>query len=220
MNANLNSEPIAHTAVRIGVLDRAGNRAQSFKEAAELRVSAPVFVAPVDEALMDHVSGRAILRQGVIPLPTGGVMFVIRIQLNDTQFVWLADPTDQEVWRALDAFRKTKQAGFELRSPEQVCFVPYETQDTTAILERFRSEIGRKDRMFIEAATALISYGDPAVTFESMRPNVKVNHHRVCILMTERVKATLAERGGITIFGPTAEAVVSNGLVPGTATVQ
>ena len=153
-------------------------------------------------------------------MPTGGAMFVIRIQLNDTQFVWLADPTDPEVWRALDGFRKTKQAGFEFRSPEQVCFTPYETQDTSAILERFRSEIGRKDRMFIEAATALIAYGDPAVTFESMRPNVKVNHHRVCILGTERVKAALVERGGISVFGPKAEAVVRNGLVPGTATVQ
>jgi hypothetical protein len=202
MNQNLNSEPIPHTAVRIGILDRAGNRAQSFKEAAELRASAPVFVAPVDEALMDHMSGRAILRQGAIPLPTGGVMFVIRVQLNDTQFVWLADATDQEVWRALDAFRKMKQAGFEFRSPEQVCFVPYETQDTSDILERFRNEIGRKDRMFIETATALIAYGDPAVTFQSMRPDVKVNHHRVCILGTERVKDALVERGGVTVFAP------------------
>ena len=220
MNQDLNSELITHTAFRIGALDRAGNCAQSFKEAAELRASAPVFVAPVDEALMDHMSGRAILRMGVIPLPTGGVMFVIRVQLNDTQFVWLADPTDQEVWRALDAFRKTKQAGFEFRTGEQVCFVPYETNDTTAILERFRNEVGRKDRLFVEAATALIAYGDPANTFENMRPNVKVNHHRVCILGTERVKATLAERGGMTVFGPAAAAVVSNGLVPGTATVQ
>lgn len=220
MNENLNSELISHTAFRIGVLDRAANCARSFKEAAELRASAPVFVAPVDEALMDHMNGRAILRLSVIPLPTGGVMFAVRVQLNDTQFVWLADPTDQEVWRALDAFRKTKQAGFEFRSPEQVCFTPYETQDTSAILERFRSEIGRKDRMFIEAATALIAYGDPTVTFESMRPNVKVNHHRVCILGTERVKAALAERGGITVFGPKAEAVVTNGQAPGTATAQ
>lgn len=64
MNQNLNSEVLPHTAVRIGALDLAGNRAQSFKEAAELRASAPVFVAPVDEALMDHMNGRAILRQG------------------------------------------------------------------------------------------------------------------------------------------------------------
>lgn len=179
----------------VGTLERAASYASSFREAAAFRASAPVFVAQIDEAMADRMTGRAILRMGAIPLPTGGVMMYIRMQQNDTQFVWLADATDQEVWRALDALRKTGQAGFAFRSDESVYFLPFETQDTHTALDRFRSEIGRKDRMFIEAATALMTHGDPSVTFTSVAPHVAVNHHRVCILATARVKTALAEQG-------------------------
>jgi hypothetical protein len=189
------SDTVANRAVAIGAIDRAGNYAQYFKEAAALRASAPVFVAPIDDALMNHMSGRAILRMGVIPLPTGGVMLFVRMQRNDTQFIWLADATDQETWRALDAFRKVRQAGFGFRSAEQVCFTPYETDDTSAVLEQFRSEVGRKDRLFIEAAIGLMTHGNIQETFETMRPGVRVEHYRICILGTARVKAAFAERG-------------------------
>jgi hypothetical protein len=207
------SDTISHEVVAIGAIDRAGNYARYFTAAAALRASAPVFVAPIDDTLMNHISGRAILRMGVIPLPTGGVMFFIRMQSNDTQFVWLADATDQETWRALDAFRKTRQAGFGFRSGEQLRFTPYETDDTSAILERFRSEIGRKDRLFIEAATGLIACGNIPETFDTMRRGVKVNHYRVCILGTARLKAALAERGGMDVPLPAAEGLMKDSVV-------
>ncbi|MEX3969718.1 hypothetical protein [Paraburkholderia caribensis] len=187
------------TAVRlpfhVGNLERAGDYADVAKEAAAFRASAPVFVAPIDEATARRMTGRAILRMGAIPLPTGGVMMYIRMQQNDTQYVWLADATDQDVWRAIDALQKTGQAGFAFRSEEALFFLPYETQDTHTILDRFRSEIGRKDRMFVEAATSLIAYGNPVATFTSMILGVTVNEHRLCILATKRVKAALAAHG-------------------------
>jgi hypothetical protein len=215
------SDTVSHEAVAIGAIDRAGNYARYFKEAAALRASAPVFVAPIDDELMNHMSGRAILRMGVIPLPTGGVMLFIRMQSNDMQFVWLADATDQETWRALDAFRKTRQAGFGFRSSEQVCFTPYETNDTSAILERFRSEVGRKDRLFIEAATALIAHGNIPETFDSMHPGVPVNHYRVFILGTARLKAALAERGILDIPIAAAGGLLNDGVVvPAPSTLQ
>lgn len=187
---------VSHTMLQFGAVERAGNYARIFKEAAELHASAPIFVMPIDEALADHVRGRVTLRIGAAPLPAGGIMVIVRMQRRDAQFIWLADATDQEVWRAIDAFRETGQAGFGLRSTEYVWFVPYETKNRSSILERFRSEVDRTDRKFLEAATAVIVHGDPAQTFETMRPGIKVGHHRVCILGTTRVKAALAERGG------------------------
>lgn len=212
---------VPHAALPIGALDRAGNYAPLFKEAAALRASAPIFVAPIDESLADHMTGRAILRLGAIELPTGGVMLFFRMQRNDTQFIWLADATDQDVWRALDAFRKTGQAGFGFRSGEHVSFVPYETRDNHSVLEQFRSEMGRKDRHFLEAATAIIAYGDPAKTFETMRPGIKVQHYRVCILGTARVKAMLAEWGGFDVPVAAGEALLQpNGVSAAPATMQ
>lgn len=183
----------------VGNLERASDYARVSREAAAFRASAPVFVAQIDEAMANRMTGRAVLRTGAIPLPTGGAMMYIRMQQNDTQFVWLADATDQEVWRALDALQKTGQAGFAFRSDESLFFLPYETQDTHTILDRFRSEIGRKDRMFVEAATSLIAYGNPSATFASMIPGVTVNEHRLCILATARVKAALAEQGVLVV---------------------
>ncbi|MGF6770647.1 hypothetical protein P3T18_003126 [Paraburkholderia sp. GAS199] len=200
MNHSFESKSdVAHAALPIGALDRAANYAGYCREAAELRASAPVFVAPIDDTLGDHMTGRAILRIGAIPLPTGGVIFFLRVQFSDTQFIWLADATDQDVWRALDAYQKTMQCGFAFRSGEHTWFVPYETQDRTNILERFRSEIGRKDRAFVEASMGLIAYGDPAETFGTMRPGIDVNHYRLCILGTTRVRAKLAEMGALDV---------------------
>ncbi|CAG9263225.1 hypothetical protein [Paraburkholderia caribensis] len=192
---------ISHLALPLGALDQAGNFARFAREAGELRASAPVFVAPIDDALAEHmVGGRAILRMGAIPLPTGGVMITIRLQKKDTQFVWVADATDEEVWHALDAFRKTTQAGFGFVSGENVWFLPYETQDDSSILDRFRSEVGRNDRMFIDAAVWLATEDKslPQI-FESMRADIKVKHRRVCILGTTQVKAALAVLGGVTL---------------------
>jgi len=187
------------TAVRlpfhIGKLERAADYASVSREAAAFRTSAPVFAAQIDEAMAKRMTGRAILRMGAIPLPAGGVMMYFRMQQNDTQFVWLADATDKEVWRALDALQKTGQAGFAFRSDGSLFFLPYETQDKHTVLDRFRSEIGRKDRMFVEAATSLITYGNPSATFTSMISGVAVHEHRLCILATAPVKAALAEQG-------------------------
>jgi hypothetical protein len=184
-------------SLNLGSIDNAGNFGQQFPEAAELQPSAPVFVTPIDDGLAERVTGRAILRMGIIPLPTGGAILSIRVQRSTTQFVWLADPTDREVWQALDTYEKIKQTGFGFRSEKYVYFTPYETQDNIGVLDVYKSEIGRRDRMFCEAATALIAHGDLKKIFPSMREGIKVKDCRVCILGTAQVKADFFARGGV-----------------------
>ncbi|EEF25025.1 conserved hypothetical protein, partial [Ricinus communis] len=67
-----------NVSLNLGSIDNAGSFGQQFPEAAELQPSAPVFVAPIDDGLAERVTGRAILRMGIIPLPTGGAILSIR----------------------------------------------------------------------------------------------------------------------------------------------
>ncbi|WP_343654379.1 hypothetical protein [Paraburkholderia caribensis] len=172
--------------IHFGRLARAGEMARVVEGAAALRASAPVFVMTVDPAkLAPHVTGDAGIAFGAFESDTC-VIVTVTVQLGGALFKWLADPTDSEVWKAIDNMRHTEQIAFSLESDSDSWLQPFVVRSKLGI-DKYRRELGVKGKSFLPEALAritsgLIHEGDPSII--AGRP---VNYSQVAILATRGV---------------------------------
>ncbi|EKS70391.1 hypothetical protein [Caballeronia sp. PC1] len=68
-------------------------------------------------------------------------IMTIRFQLGGVQFYWLADMSDGEVWRAIDAWRKRKQVALVVGHVDQRAFLVAHYNPERSSLDRFKGDI-------------------------------------------------------------------------------
>jgi hypothetical protein len=129
-------------------------------DARKLRSAAPAFVTTVDPSQFAiHRSGAGSFRMGAMEFDDC-VIVTARLQMGGMQFIWLADASDVEVWRAIDSMQRTKQAAFVfvMEGHEgEMLFVPRQLQTPSSGLDRHRREMGRPQGKFLAKVCELIS---------------------------------------------------------------
>ncbi|TXC79113.1 hypothetical protein [Paraburkholderia azotifigens] len=172
--------------LQFGRLARAGEMVEIAEGAAALRASAPVFVMTVDPAkLAPHLAGDAGIAFGAFE-SDACIIVTVTVQLGGALFKWLADPTDSEVWKAIDNMRRTEQIAFSLESDSDSWLQPFGVRSRLGI-DKYRKELGMKGKPFLQEAMARIAggtihEGDPSILVSS-----PVTYSQVAILATRGV---------------------------------
>jgi hypothetical protein len=167
-------------------------------DARKLRSAAPVFVATVDSSqFATHRSGRGSFRMGAMEFDDC-VIITARLQMGGLQFIWLADASDVEVWRAIDNMQRTRQSAFVFVTDGddgEMFFVPWQLQTPSSGLDRYRRETERSQGKFLMKARELINSKAVEECAQSVIPGVSLECTRVNLLLTTRLKNALAANG-------------------------
>jgi hypothetical protein len=122
------------------------------------------------------------------------VPLTMRLQVGTLQIYWLADASDPEVWKTIDAWKKGGVAGFALVQERNAAFFPWEIAGPQNDVEQFRGECGKEKAWeFMQAAVRLIESSIVQRTATTDIPGVRLGHVLVNILMTNRL-AEVAKR--------------------------
>jgi hypothetical protein len=128
----------------IASIATAKNFAPYGKSAAKLRPSTPVLTASCELDLLKKYArhdragcfGFGCIHVDDCPLLT------MRLQIGALQLYWLADPSDPEVWKTIDLWKKVGQAGFALAQGSNVAFFSWDMRSpqTGMTVEQFRGD--------------------------------------------------------------------------------
>ncbi|MFM0348984.1 hypothetical protein [Paraburkholderia sp. RL17-347-BIC-D] len=198
-NDTLNSSSSAGNAfLPAGELKAARDFMPHLDDARSLRSAAPVFVTTVDLSQFEaHRSGAGSFRMGAMEFDDC-VIVTARLQMGGMQFIWLADASDNDVWRAIDNMQRTKQAAFVFvpdGNPSDMSFIPWPLAGASSALDRYRRELGHKNGNFLAKARELINSKAVEEGAQSVIPGVSLKVTRVNLLLTKRLKNALASHG-------------------------
>jgi hypothetical protein len=216
-NDTLNSSSSADKAfLPAGELKAARDFMPHLDDARDLRSAAPVFVTTVDSSQFEtHRSGAGSFRMGAMEFDDC-VIVTARLQMGGMQFIWLADASDDDVWRAIDSMQRTKQAAFVFvpdGDPSDMFFIPWQLPGASGALDRYRRETGRKHGNFLSKARELINSKAVEEGAESVIPGVSLQATRVSLLLTRRLKNALATNGvSALMVQPTSDSGVSQDI--------
>jgi hypothetical protein len=172
--------------IQFGQLKRAGDMAGGTEEAAALRTSTPVFVMSIDEEkFLRHVDGTAAIEIAAIE-SNACVIITMKVQFGGALYTWLADPTDSEVWRAMDNMDKTGQLAFAFEGDADTWLQGFAVRHKRGI-DRYRREAGRKGVPFLAEAMGRIASGAIYDDLDSIIADQQVTYSPVNILATRGV---------------------------------
>ncbi|ALL67863.1 hypothetical protein K788_0001020 [Paraburkholderia caribensis MBA4] len=174
--------------------------AEAFEDAAQMNAASPVFTTAVDPerfkatAVGDHGSKLRIAT--VEGLACHVLAFCL--QIGRAQFIWLTDPTDPELWMAIDAAKSSGQLGFAFLSPQEPWFLATGVPPDGLAFERLRAEEGQGSEAFAYSAMLMMHAGEIEERFADMLPGVELNYRRTCVLLTGEVtKAMMSIPGAV-----------------------
>jgi hypothetical protein len=198
-NATLNSSKSAgKTFLPAGELRAVRDFTRHLDDARKLRSAAPVFVTTADSSqFATHRSGRGSFRMGAMEFDDC-VIVTARLQMGGVQFIWLADASDVEVWRAIDNMQRTRQAAFVFvmdGNGDDILFLPWQLQTPSSGLDRYRREMERSQGTFLTKARELINSKAVEEGAQSVIPGVSLECTRVNLLLTTKLKNALAANG-------------------------
>jgi hypothetical protein len=199
-----------------GAVATAKDLAPYARSAAKLRPATPVLTAMVDlDMLMKHMTKDCAGCFGLGRFKVDDcVLLTMRLQVGTLQIYWLADASDPEVWKTIDAWKKGGMAGFALVQERNAAFFPWEIKGPQNGVEQFRGECGKgKAWEFMQASVKLIESGIVERTATTDIPGVRLEHVLVNILMTDRLakvvkKQSLEQLAHLPEFSRPADATV------------
>ncbi|MFL9908935.1 hypothetical protein [Paraburkholderia sp. RL17-337-BIB-A] len=178
--------------IQFGRLERAGEMAARMNGASALRSDTPVFVTSVDDAkFLRHVDGGASMAIGAIEADAC-VIITVQVQTGGALYTWLADPTDSEVWHAMDRMDQTGHVAFAFEGDADTWLQGFGVRHKRGI-HKYRREMGRKGVLFLQEAMYRIASGTISESLNSLIADLTVTYSPVSILATRDV-VTAAER--------------------------
>jgi hypothetical protein len=154
--------------------------------ASVLRSSTPVFVMSVDdEKFLQHVDGWASIAIGAIE-SDACVIITVKVQIGGALYTWLADPTDSELWRAMDNMDKTGHVAFAFEGDADMWLQGFGVRRKRGI-DKYRRELGRKGVPFLQEAMERIFSGAIYESLDSIIADQQVTYSPVSILATRGV---------------------------------
>jgi hypothetical protein len=169
------------------------------KSAAKLRPSTPVLTSSCELDLLKKYArhdGAGCFGFGCIHVDDCPLL-TMRLQIGALQIYWLADPSDPELWKTIDLWKKVGQAGFALAQGSNVAFFSWDMRSpqTGMTVEQFRGECGRNRAWeFMQCAASLAGSGRIQLNATTDIPGVRLEHVLVNILMTERLERVAKAR--------------------------
>jgi hypothetical protein len=165
---------------------------------------------------MRHQGGRGSFGFGHIPFRTtdGNKRHVMtmRLQTEATQCYWLADTADEEIWKAIDAWKKQKLVPFVLRCGNKMMYTTTSYHPQGWADDKFRTEVCPEPSLqYWEIATSLASSGLVSAQATSDIRGVSLKNVVVSVLVTKRLRR-FANEGDADIAlrsKPPADAVAS-----------
>jgi hypothetical protein len=178
-----------------GAIGTAKDFAPFARSAKKMRPATPVLTANVDlDLLMNHATMDGKGNFGLGAIQAGDcVVLTMRLQVGTLQIYWLADASDSEVWKTIDAWKKGREAGFALMQGKKAAFFPWEIAGPQSqnSIEQFRSECGKdKAWEFTQTVLKLVDSGVVHYRATTDIPGVPLEHVLVNILMTDRLAET------------------------------
>lgn len=115
-------------------------------------------------------------------------IMTIRFQLGGVQVYWLADMSDGDVWRAIDAWRKRKQVPLSIGHSTEMVFTILDYAVERMVLDKFRGEIRPEATPdFPEIAATLASSGIIEAQATTDIPGVELELVVVNVLVSPRL---------------------------------
>ncbi|KVM68023.1 hypothetical protein WJ61_01590 [Burkholderia ubonensis] len=129
----------------------------------------------------------------------GTPIMTIRLQLGSTQFYWLADMTDPEVWRAYDKWKYARRVPIALESDDcnqlQSRFCVLDVSGEWSSMEEFRIYAGKPLSEDVWKAMVTLSVsGLIQLGAKTDIPGVQLEHVFVNVLLTKRLEPFLERR--------------------------
>lgn len=116
-------------------------------------------------------------------------IMTIRLQLGGVQLYWLADMSDAEVWRAVDAWRKRKQLPISVGHSKQMLYMVPDYAVGRMVLDSFRGEIrAEASPEFLDVVCGLASSGIVEAQATTDIPGVELQRVLVNVLMSPRLR--------------------------------
>jgi hypothetical protein len=196
---NLFSEDSIFGVCSTGAIATAKDFAPYARSAAKLRPSTPVLTANFELDLLKNYArpvGAGCFGFGSIQVDDC-ILLTMRLQIGALQIYWLADPSDPEVWKSIDQWKKNREAGFALMQGSAAAFFPWEIQgpQTRMTVEQFRGECGKEKAWeFMQGAVALVGSGRVHQGATTDIPGVRLEHVLVNILTTARLEEVAKKR--------------------------
>ncbi|PZR48480.1 hypothetical protein [Paraburkholderia fungorum] len=153
----------------------------------------PVLVANCDlKDLQAAAGGRACFGFGRIQGP-GFSVISIRFQIGSIQIYWLADASDVQMWKTIDAWRASNavpvalvEAGMAMYSVHELDWIPGKSRSRT---DDMRGECaGDNSAAFLSFAVGLASSGLLEEQATTDLEGIALSHVEVNVLITERLQ--------------------------------
>ncbi|KWU19220.1 MULTISPECIES: hypothetical protein [Burkholderiaceae] len=182
----------------IGGLSRNAEFKSSCQMAKQFPGNLPVLNATVDPSefntfMQAHQNGNAPSCFGfgnIASLSRAGdkmQIMTIRFQVGGVQFYWLADMSDGDVWRAVDAWRKRGQVPIAIGHSDQMAYVVIDYAAGSMTLDRFRDQIrSEPSQEFFDMVSDVASSGFVEAQATTDIPDTPLDRVIVNLLVSPR----------------------------------